>query len=408
MIIEMRHFFSILSLAIFIFFNVNAVLFAKTTTTSSNTSKEIRFITISDIHFDPYLSCKNATPCPLIKKLRNASPDQWENLLTEYDTNAPKYLQDSNYILLASLLSAARQAADTSHAKFVLILGDFLGHQFRKHYKDYSGDKTVGGYYSFVHKTLAFLTNQLIKTFPSTDVYAVVGNNDSYQGNYVTNADSQFFKDTAVLWSTLIKNKPDQRVMQGMFARAGYYSVLLSSQPSIRLIVLNSNIFSYKAKGKNIDTIANQELMWLHAQLKVAKENKQKVLIAMHIPEGIDIYATLRMRLFRLVTLWKPKYIQQFQAEIEQFAPQIAGIFAGHLHTDWFQILTLKNAEEVPMIGVPSVSPIFGSNPGFKIYSYSLDPFQLNDFVTYYYPLDGKREWKLAYGFNKISSHLSL
>ncbi len=114
--------------------------------------------------------------------------------------------------------------------------------------------------------------------------------------------------------------------------------------------MLNTNVFSYKAKGENINQTAMQQLDWLHAQLQAAQNKKQTVLIAMHIPIGVDIYASLRFKLFTLMEFWKPTYLQRFQNELQQFAPRIAGIFAGHLHSDWFQILTFSSGE-IPVTG---------------------------------------------------------
>jgi hypothetical protein len=97
--------------------------------------------------------------------------------------------------------------------------------------------------------------------------------------------------------------------------------------------------------------------------------------------------------------LWKPPYIYLFQAEINQFAPEIAGIFAGHLHSDAFSILTVGEKHEIPMVGVTSISPIFGNNPGFKICIYSTNPLRLESYINYSYPLNGKRMWDMGNRF---------
>ena len=69
--------------------------------------------------------------------------------------------------------------------------------------------------------------------------------------------------------------------------------------------------------------------------------------------------------------MWKTPYTKRFETEIAEFSPNIVGILAGHLHRDWTQILSYDGKNSVPMSGTPSISPIFGNDPGFKIYTYS-------------------------------------
>jgi len=345
------------------------------------------FIALADIHFDPFTSCSGNKPCVLIEKLRRNPVEKWPDLFAHYSAPAKRF-QDSNYQLLVSALSASSQIADKSHAQFVLVLGDFLGHEFRSRYKRYSSDKTASQYQLFTEKTLAFLTRELASAFPSLDIYTVVGNNDSYQGDYIIKPDGRFFSDAGRMWSGLIKNQHNKLVMQEQFSHAGYYSVVLPSPANSILIVMNTVLFSTKAKGRNLDKIASQELNWLHAQLQKAKEFHQGVFLAMHIPEGIDFYATKRTRLFRLITLWKPQYATRFQSELNQYSAQIAGIFAGHLHRNWFQMAKLDHAE-IPVIGIISISPIFGNNPGFGRISYFTDPIRLDNVSTWSFPLYG-------------------
>ncbi len=361
------------------------------------------FISIADIHFDPFIACYNvaAKPCPLIQQLRETPTNKWAAIFSENEKLPSQYRQDTNYPLLASALAASKKMVEKNNSKFVVVLGDFLGHDYREFYKKYSGDKSFSGYQLFVKKTLEFLTIQLNQTFPSIDVYSVIGNNDGDRGDYFSDPNGKFYHEVADLWSQLIKNNVNRNKMQQSFKSAAYYSVELPGPSNLRLIVLNSVMFSNKAKGPNVNQAAEKELNWLHSELQHAKAKQQKVLIAMHIPIGIDVYTTLRLRLFTLVEMWQKKYSQRFQAELQQFYPEIAGVFAGHLHSDWFQILTFPNGE-IPVSGTPSVSPIFGNNPGFKTFSYSNQKQQLEDYATYYYSLATNHEWDLEYDFNQI------
>jgi len=365
-------------------------------------SSSIHFLSLADIHFDPFISCQNKVPCPLVEKLRQAPANQWAMILAKYDTALPQDKQDSNYPLLVSALQAAKKVGEAKHVQFVLILGDFLGHDFRSHYKKYSTDPHIAGYVSFVKKTFEFLMGELQRTFPTTDVYTVVGNNDSYQGDYFSKPKGRFFQEMATRWSGLIKNKSNQSSMAKTFATAGYYALTIPGQPELRLIVLNSNLFSSERIGRGLEEAANQELEWLHKELIDVKEKHQKAFIAMHIPMGIDIYKSLRVRLFTLLGLWQSSDRQRFQVELQEFSQDISAVFTGHLHSDFFQVMNLGRTNAILMAGTPSISPIFGNNPGFKIYAYSAASLALEDFITYYFPLNNEKAWGMENDFNRL------
>lgn len=383
----------VVRLFIFLFVLCVGVFSTQSYADSSNNS-QTSFLVLTDIHFDPFTACydKATQPCPMIKKLQAAPASEWPAILAEEDTKAPVYREDTNNTLLTSSLLAAKQAASAQHARFVLVLGDFVGHDFRLYYKKYAQDKSHAGYQAFVRKLLVFLTNELANTFPSLDVYPLIGNNDAYRGDYYSDPNGQFYQETGALWSQLIKNNSNRNVMQREFKTAGYYAVDVPTQNNMRLIMMNTVLFSTKARGKNIAKASRDEMDWLHDELALAKLKNQKVIIGIHIPEGIDVYSSLRVKLFRLIDFWQPEDTQRFQEELQQFAPQISGIYAGHLHADWFEVQRFDHFIEIPILGTPSISPIFGNNPGFKIYSYSTQTGTLDDFTTYYLPLNGQQK----------------
>lgn len=358
-------------------------------------NKTIKFLTLSDIHFDPFVSCDhvNIKICPLILQLREQPVAKWQTLLARYDSKVPTYRENTSYKLLISSLHEAGQIAKQQQVKFVLVLGDFIGHNFRDYYRNYTGDKTLNGYQAFVKKTFEFLTQEIARTFPNIDVYPVIGNNDSYIADYYYQASGKFYNEIGKNWAQLIKNKSNQELMLSSFPTAGYYAVNIEDD-HMRLIILNSVLFSTNGFGKGIHQAAEKELTWLYSELQQAQLREQKVLLAMHIPPGVDIYASLDFRLLRLLDLWKLEYTRQFEAQLKKFAFEIVGMFAGHLHTDWFQILTLNNVHRIPITGTPSISPIYGNNPGFKVYTYSQTAERFEKFDTYYYHLDDKLLWK--------------
>ena len=371
--------------------NILVILFVFCITSTSvlaQSNSNYDIFALSDIHFDPFLTCENKRPCVLFEKLRDTSPQEWPKIFDQYGIRPQPYKKDTSYVLLTEVLKYAKQIAEKNNAQVALVLGDSLAHEFRKNYHYYN--QSEAGYDAFVHKTLLFLNQQLKATFPHLSIYMVVGNNDSYQGNYAINLKNSFYRETAILWSGLIQSPNDQKRMQQSFSWAGYYSIMLSDK--LRLIVMNSVLFSYKAKGVNLNKAAMEELNWLHVQLKAAQANKENVLIAAHIPQGIDLYFGLRTFLVRIFKLWKSEYIDRFEAELKQFFPEIKGIFLGHLHANWMQILSNKE-NEIPEVGVTSISPYFGNDPGFAVISFTDNPFTLKQVTTYDYSINYK-EWE--------------
>ena len=341
----------------------------------------IRFLCLSDIHFDPFSACHGKSSCPAFRELQAASVAEWQSILEKYSGVPAKNGQDTNFPLLHSTLNSAKIVAEQEHVQFILILGDFLRHEFPRLYRKYSNDQSVASYQLFVKKTLQFLSQQINHRFPKMNVYVLLGNNDTYQHDYVSQPDGDFYKDTSEVFANLIKDKQNRAAFLDQFPLAGYYAINLSDHPDIRLMMLNSVLFSYKAKGKNVPEVAQQEMLWLQTELSAIKEKKQKAIIALHIPVALDFYATPNLYLFTLMKFWKPRFNDQYHQVLQAFSSEILGVYSGHLHSEWQHYLTLKHP--IPMAGVPAVSPIFGGMQGFVVYTYSYPTLQFKRVKTY-------------------------
>ena len=358
-----------------------------------------RFLSITDIHFDPFLSCNNVAPCPLVERLRHAPSDQWKAILAELDTEMPIYAKNTNYKLLESALSGFKNAAASQHPRFILLLGDLLAHDYQKDFEKYASDQSFVSYQSFVKKSRAFLASEIKTTFPETDVYYAVGNHDSYHNPFSSYPNGEFFKDMSDIWSALVKDTNTQEAMKQTFQMAGYYAIDLPQQSNARLIVLNSVLFSTDAEGQDIDSAAEKELTWLHAELNAARNQQQHIIIAMHIPMGVDIDSSLHSSPFKLTGFWKPAYTSRFLAELEEYAADVTAILPGHFHMDWFQVYHTKNGHSIPMSGTPSISSALGNNPAFKMFSYDTKSLMLENYVTYSYSFQN-HSWDEEYDFN--------
>jgi sphingomyelin phosphodiesterase acid-like 3 len=359
------------------------------------------FVTMADIHFDPFQACDREKPCRLIETLRKSPVSSWDTIFNELDKTSPRYHHDVDYALLTSSLHAAGQTAIREHAKFAIFLGDALGHNYWTLYKRYSSNKSAASYQQFVEKTLQFMTSLIAKEFRPLNVYMVLGNNDSYYGDYYTTQSNDFFSDSAAAFSKLINPAELRNSIQHQFSNKGYYAITLPELSGLKLIVLNTNLFSTKAKGKNVNKAAEEELKWLHQQLSSASAQHQKVYIAMHIPPGVDLYASLRTKLFRLLQLWQPDFDKKFEMELSEHKTIIRAILTGHLHSDWLHIKKIEDAQ-IPLVGVPAVSPKFGNLPSFKVFYFSPQTFELQNYQVYSYEFTRSGDWRMQFDFNQM------
>lgn len=362
----------------------------------ADNKQAIPFMVITDIHFDPFISCGNKQPCPLISKLMDTAPEKWPLILSQYEKDFSKPGQDTNWPLLVSSLRIASKQASIDKIQFILLLGDFLGHEYHRKFREYAKEHDANAYQIFTRKTLQFLSYMLATSFPNINMYPAVGNNDSYHGDYYVAPNGPFFEDTAKTWAMFIKDNTNKKIFKDEMRYAGFYALPL--RDNVKLIMLNSTLFSEQVKGPQNVEAAFKELEWFKAELKQAKVAKQKVIIAMHIPTRLDFYVGPKWRLFTVLSLWQSRYIEAFDEQIEGNADNIVGIFAGHLHSNWYQILSFNDNSKVPFNVTASISPIFGNNPSFALYNYSSDFMQLQDYQNFYLTFSPNPRWRVEKG----------
>lgn len=359
------------------------------------------FITVTDVHFDPFTTCAkqiNNNVCPIVKALRKADASHWSAIFSkEGSKKMVGYGSDSDYLLLLSTLREIHRLNACYHPSFVLFIGDYLTHDFQLKYIQYSGDSSAKGYKAFVKKTIQYLTMVFRHALPQVPIYPVVGNNDSYGGDYRVRPNGAFFRDLSHIWPIFLYSSDNEGSFSRDFSYAGYYAVTLQTNPSARLIVLNSVLFSKHVQGPNVATAAQAQLSWLQQQLAQAKSLKQPVWLTFHIPTGMDIYKTAMTGINTL--LWNPTYIQAFIKLVNKYSKNIHGIFTSHLHMDGFALFANQKVLDSYS---PSISPVLGNNPSMKVFRYDAKTFQLNDFVVYYLPVNNPAlSWRVLYDFNQ-------
>ncbi len=353
-----------------------------------------RFLSLSDLHFNPFYDPS------LVPRLVRADVGKWRAIFASSRVRAVStYGRDVNDPLLESALAAARRAA--RKPDFILISGDFLGHDFEQSFTAKSPDPSPAAYRSFVQKTLRYVTARIRQTFPGVPVYPALGNNDSYCGDYRVEPAGPFLAALHKTWRPLLG--PATGTFDQTFPLGGFYSVRHPTVPRQRIVGLNSVFWSRKYQNAcgSAGNPAALELGWLAYTLQQAALAGETVWIVGHIPPGIDVYSTVHATgpcESRPVPLWQADALASYQ-QITAAAPgTVAAFFAGHTHIDDFRL----PADGSLVHGTPAISPIYDNNPGFQLFTYDRASGALKDFRTFYLDVSkAGTSWALEYDFQQ-------
>ncbi|HEX9024358.1 MAG TPA: metallophosphoesterase [Geobacteraceae bacterium] len=341
------------------------------------------FLSISDLHFDPY-----ADPA-LLTRLESAEPAQWKAIFeSSQRTGFGAYGHDTPYALLRSTLQAMRLVDPAPD--FIIFTGDFLAHDFMELFNKYGRDKSGAAYRRFVEKTVDFLAAEFSASFPATPIVPALGNNDSDCGDYGIEPGGGFLKAFAKAWSPLVGRNGNAASFAETFPVAGYYSVANPALRGRRLVVLNANIFSPKARNCGAAGPGDhgaEELCWLEWTLYQSHLKGEKVWILYHEPVGVDVYASLRGKgecRTNVKMMLKEGYNAALLRIMGNNATIIDASFSGHTHMDDFRLVPGGDSPLLFTHITPSVSPVFGTNPAFQRFVFQRESGAIIDYATYF------------------------
>lgn len=304
--------------------------------------------------------------------------------------------QETSEVLWHNSQAEMRTLIQTVKPQFMVVLGDLPG---------YHHEARIRNMRQVLHD---------LNSLSSVPMFYVPGNNDALGGDYhsFTNdqGDNVYRLDPAHAWPALHTAQdcplvhPSQSacLLDKHFINPyGYYAAYpLGPAKHWRLVVLNSVLFVQNRwlihyvsdDGVSQAQAAKQQLTWLHQQLAEAHEQHDRVLIAMHIPPGLDAYSHTPM--------WNESFLTAFMTEILNYHTEITGILTGHTHMDEFRRLhDALGHTTVLAMACPGISPIHGNNPSLKVFLYN-DQHDLTDAITYYTPLIDRPQWQ-SYAFKK-------
>jgi sphingomyelin phosphodiesterase acid-like 3 len=360
-------------------------------------------VAISDIHFNPLAN-------PALFTSLNAQPaNQWQSIFdNDQHTNpAPPaaFGTDPNYPALVLALAALKQNLGSSPV--VLFSGDMLGHYLPWYFCELYANpaatltpppspactlNTTGtaAMQSFLDKTVAFVSMEIRANVGNVPVIFVPGNIDTYSING-TGPDTSFLSDNAsTFYTQLLNSSVNQASFQSTFTTLGSYSMQLPGS-NVLAIALDSNPFAQSPNLPPLDPYA--ELTWLDSQLSAAQSAGQKVWLMMHVPPGANTTGTAQNAAKGVapnpktddeaVMMWQAQYQAEFMLILEKYPGLIAMGITGHTHMDEFRVLPTGDV----LFGIPGISPVFGNNPAFKIFTIAQASQMPMDYQTIDYNL---------------------
>jgi sphingomyelin phosphodiesterase acid-like 3 len=346
-------------------------------------------VVFSDFHFNPY---DNPALCP---SLAAADPSAWKGLL-EGPTTLPPWQHDTNYALFKLAMTSVQQ--NMGQSPVVIFTGDMLGHGMAPYFYAYcegmaqNQTPTAQQYaamVAFTDKTAVFVMQQVRSYVGNVPVMFVVGNNDSYTG---TGPDSVFLADNVSPYYTYFVNgaAADYPEFFNSFTAGGYYSAEPLG-PSLKVISLNTNLFATPSNGMTTNpNAAYAELAWLDASLAAAQTAGQKVWLLMHVPPGADMVTSAgnyasdpTLTTATAAMMWVPAYQDSFLQILAKYPGMITFSMGAHTHRDEFRVMNAENVLQIP----PSISPFFGNDPAFKVYTVTKGTFIPTDYRSVSYDL---------------------
>lgn len=389
-----------------ILFFILVSVFAQNCYTDSD-DDQINFLVFADMHVD---SNENTPPMEI-------NPDK------VYSGNPRK--NDADIKTFTSMLDAIKKDSyfEKNPPEFILILGDLASHNRPKENKQ-AGVKNI-------HRDIMTVYKLLYDKFSNIPMFYVFGNNDSLEkvdGKFHDkdvggNVHSPFeiatqentgwangFLSTGELCN---ESEPKYPCLITQEAEQGYYSAYI--KPNLRLVALNSMMFSSKPSNEIPKELAKKQLDWFESQVKAAKEHKNSLIIASHIPFG---KMTTEGKKENAYFYLKEPYSKEINAIIEKYQENIVIILSGHTHRDELKIFSKFNKQltQEMLVVAPGMSTAEGNSPGikqffllrkngepwilanyealsFKKSSTELDAYSLNklyDFVNYYCEISQK------------------
>ena len=112
--------------------------------------------------------------------------------------------------------------------------------------------------------------------------------------------------------------------------------------------------------------------------------------LLMHVPPGADIGTTAgnidgngHISNATTTMMWNQDYQSRFLLILLRYPGVITQTLAAHTHMDEYRIMSTDNVIDI----APGITPYFGNDPAFKIFTFSRDTFKAVDYTSLNYDL---------------------
>merc|ERR1719221_2586292 len=170
----------------------------------------------------------------------------------------------------------------------------------------------------------------------------------------------------------------------------GYYK---EERGVLTILFINTLIYSThrpRAPDEALPEDPFRQLAWLRTSLAAAAASGRSVWIVGHIPPGIETYGNTEN--------WHSEYLEAYRTVLN---PHIDGTVAaqlfGHTHSDEFRLWPGAQAGAGPMLQTGVVSPVYHSNPSFRLVEYDPETGRLLNYLVYYNDMQDSataQEWR--------------
>ena len=338
------------------------------------------FLWFSDLHLDPYYGQSGA--------VEDSSVIAPNSTVTCSSSDAPLRGMWGCDSPLTLVQSAVAEAADLApNPDFVLITGDFARHAVEKTPEPMATLVDVHG------GALGALNDALSE---GTPVILCLGNNDLISDYYLdlSAPDNPVLAATADSYGAIGTFESDEE--ESTFRSGGYYGRDVAGK--VTILALNTVIYSQRhepAEQNLLEDPAGQ-FAWMEIRLSEARSNGRTVIISGHIPPTIGSY--------RKAQYWNRRHLDPYFALLDRYEDVVVAQLFGHLHTDEFRVFPSQGDGGAPLLIAPSVSPIFGGNPCFRVVRH--DRGSILDYSARYLDLGASSAisasaWRELYSFQK-------
>jgi hypothetical protein len=344
------------------------------------------FAVISDIHFNPFAPPK--------------------------DQATSRIGEDTNQALLTSGLATFARAM--ASADFAIVPGDLLAHGFNaKAAASLGVDPSSQAVDDVAAKTTLFVVDALAGALGGKPAFVALGNEDSKCGDYKIEPGGPYLAATREAVRRLVGAERLEADFAETWAAAGYYAARHPTLAGGLIVVLNDVLWSPSYQdtcGSNGQAAADAMMNWLSGKLARQRAAGGRVWMVHHIPWGIDAYAATNAKApscaAKVVPFLREPFASGLRSLLMEYRDVIQASFSGHTHFDDYRLLIDRSGTVAGLDKItPALSPIFGQNPGFQVFTYDRQSGAPSDFTTWYLTNPGDTaptaDWRLEYTFTE-------